>query len=161
MDLLVEQIDKKKTIKKTKKFLEKDFRLLINYSGMPVSDLSSPLLDPTGVHGSKGINHAEIQFMHDIAKEDKIKACENAVKAVVEAINSCADTEREPYKTILFRRYVKNDFDLWIYQDLQLSKSSYIRMKKSALLELAQRIGCYRNIFGAQGLIPKLLYLHQ
>ena len=138
MNFLSDQ-DNKKMIKKAGEFLEGDFHVIINYSGMPLVNLSSPLLDPTGVSGSANVNRADKAFMHDMKEMNKVQACRSCVRAVVETINSCTDTEHKPLRTILFRRYIKGDFDLWIYQDLNMSRSKYTRLRKQALLEFAQR----------------------
>ena len=65
MNFLSDQ-DNKKMIKKAGEFLEGDFHVIINYSGMPLVNLSSPLLDPTGVSGSANVNRADKTFMHDM-----------------------------------------------------------------------------------------------
>ena len=48
---LISQIDEEKTINKTKVFLEENLPDIISFSGMPLSDLSSPRLDPAGIAG--------------------------------------------------------------------------------------------------------------
>ena len=153
MNFLSEQ-DNKKMIKKAGEFLEGDFHVIINYSGMPLVNLSSPLLDPNGVSGSANVNRAEKTFAHDIDQMGTVQACRSCVKAVVETINSCTDTEHKPLRTILFRRYIKGDFDLWIYQDLNMSRSKYTRLRKQALLEFAQRSESYSQKYDVKGLMP-------
>ncbi|WP_288557762.1 ArpU family phage packaging/lysis transcriptional regulator [uncultured Lactobacillus sp.] len=152
---LTDQIDEKRMINKAKRFLEGDFHLMINYSGMPLVNLSSPLLDPTNVSSSGNVNRADNKFLHDMDQLNKVELCRNGVRAVVETINSCTETQQQPFRTILFRRYVKKDFDLWIYQDLNISKSKYGRFKRQALLEFAQRCESYREKYHAEDLLPK------
>lgn len=82
MNFLSDQ-DNKKMIKKAGEFLEGDFHVIINYSGMPLANLSSPLLDPTGVSGSTNVNRAERTFMHDMKEMNKVQACRSCVRAVV------------------------------------------------------------------------------
>ena len=153
--------DKGKTISKTKNFLENDFPDIMNYSGLPVTYLSSPLLDPTGVHGGGNVNHQPDQFLKAIEQQDKydaiVKDCENATRAVVEAMNSCPDTERDPYRKILVRRYVKNDFAQWIYNDMNYSPRTYGRKRDEALYIFAQHLERYRKKYNAQKLIPILM----
>ena len=92
--------------------------------------------------------------MHDMKEMNKVQACRSCVRAVVETINSCTDTEHKPLRTILFRRYIKGDFDLWIYQDLNMSRSKYTRLRKHALLEFAQRAESYGQKYDTKGLMP-------
>lgn len=149
-------LNEDKTIEKAKNFLEEDFRDLINYSGMPLSDLSSPALDPAGVHGSN-VNHADNNFIRNFEHMDTIEKCGYAVRATIEAINSCADTEREPYKSILFERYVKNSYDSWVYKKLNISKSTYDRSKRKAIIEFTKKLPRYRKKYHVESLVPSLL----
>lgn len=86
-----------------------------------------------------------------------VQKCECSVDAVIETINSCSDTQRQPYKNILFRKYVKKDFDLWIYQDMNLSKSKFRELKRKALLQFAKKSLRYREKYHVETMIPKLL----
>lgn len=155
VNFLTDQINEREIAQKARRFLEGDFHLMINFSGMPLANLSSPSLDPAGASGSSNVNHADKQILRNIEHMSKVELCRNGVKAVVEAINSCTETPRQPFRTILFRSYVKNDFDLWIYQDLNISKSNYTRAKKQALLEFAQRLESYREKYHVEQLLPK------
>ena len=68
MNLFLDQIDERKTISKTEKFLEELLPEFINYSGLPLADLSSPALDPSGVAGGSNVNHADNKFIKNIEK---------------------------------------------------------------------------------------------
>ena len=141
---LISQIDEDKTIKKTKSFFEEDLPDMISFSGVPLSDLSSPRLDPAGVAGGSNVNNVDKNILKTVHNMHAIQVYKYAVDAVVETINSCPDTDRKPYRRILFRKYIKNDFDQWIYNDLHISKSTFDRLKKRAILEFAKRAGSYR-----------------
>lgn len=157
VNLFLDQIDERKTISKTEKFLEELLPEFINYSGLPLADLSSPALDPAGVASSSNVNHADNKFIKNIEKMTVVQKCECSVDAVIETINSCSDTQRQPYKSILFRKYVKRDFDLWIYQDMNLSKSKFRELKREALLQFAKKSLRYREKYSVETMIPKLL----
>lgn len=141
---LISQIDEEKTINKTKAFLEKDLPNIVSFSGMPLSDLSSPKLDPAGVASGSNINNTDKNILKSVHKLHAIQIYKYAMNAILETINSCPDTERKPYRRILFRKYIKNDFDLWIYNDLHISKSTFNRLKNKAILEFAKRAESYR-----------------
>jgi ArpU family phage transcriptional regulator len=141
---LISQIDEEKTINKTKVFLEENLPDIISFSGMPLSDLSSPRLDPAGIAGGSNVNNTDKNILKSVHKLRAIQIYKYAMNAVLETINSCPDTERKPYKRILFRKYIKNDFDQWIYNDLHISKSTFNRLKNKAVLEFAKRAESYR-----------------
>lgn len=157
VNLFLDQIDERKTISKTEKFLEELLPEFINYSGLPLADLSSPALDPAGIAGGSNVNHADNKFIKNIEKMTVVQKCECSVDAVIETINSCSDTQRQPYKSILFRKYVKRDFDLWIYQDMNLSKSKFRELKREAILQFAKKSLRYREKYSVETMIPKLL----
>ena len=68
-----------------------------------------------------------------------------------------SDTERDPYRKILVRRYVKNDFAQWIYNDMNYSPRTYGRKRDEALYIFAQHLERYRKKYNAQKLIPILM----
>lgn len=109
------EIDKDKTADKVDRFLDKKFFAIRNTAGATASDLSSPLLDKSGV-----VNHSHV------------------VQAVMKTIEACPNNSRQPYASILYKRYIKYDFDTNVYNSLGYSKSRYYQFKKDALTVFAQ-----------------------
>ena len=59
---LFKQTDDYKTAAKAGYFLDHRFQKIKNYSGISATDLSSPLLDPSGVVNHSHVNHQDITF---------------------------------------------------------------------------------------------------
>lgn len=137
MSLFLSEINKTQTIKNTRRFLGKDFQNYIAYSGLSRLNLSSPILDPTGVGGSSGVNGIETKSIVNLNAEF-------AVKAVCDTINSCSSSPRRPYKQILQMKYIKEllDYEIWI--NLGYEKTNYYTLRSRAYIEFAQRFETWK-----------------
>lgn len=138
VELFESKIDRDQTAKQAGKFLNKDFQVIKNYAGASATDLSSPLLDPTGVVNHSHVNHADLQFLGTADQYKLIASCQRAVRAVMAAIKACSNGNRKPYGTLLYLRYIKYDFDTNVYNTMGYSKSQYYKFRKDALIEFAQ-----------------------
>lgn len=156
---LFKQIDDYKTAAKAGYFLDHEFQKIKNYSGISATDLSSPLLDPSGVINHSHVNRQDIAFLTQAEQYADIEAARNTVKAVFEAIQSCSNGSRHPYGTLLYFRYIKFDFDTNVYSKMGYSSSHYYKLRRQALCQFAEILPVkklqyqYKNY----NLIPDLL----
>ena len=156
---LFKQIDDYKTAAKAGYFLDHEFQKIKNYSGISATDLSSPLLDPSGVINHSHVNRQDIAFLTQAEQYADIEAARNTVKAVFEAIQSCSNGSRHPYGTLLYLRYIKFDFDTNVYSKMGYSSSHYYTLRRQALCQFAEILPVkklqyqYKNY----NLIPDLL----
>lgn len=156
---LFKQIDDYKTAAKAGYFLDHEFQKIKNYSGISATDLSSPLLDPSGVINHSHVNLQDIAFLTQAEQYADIEAARNTVKAVFEAIQSCSNGSRHPYGTLLYLRYIKFDFDTNVYSKMGYSSSHYYKLRRQALCQFAEILPVkklqyqYKNY----NLIPDLL----
>ena len=156
---LFKQIDDYKTAAKAGYFLDHEFQKIKNYSGISATDLSSPLLDPSGVINHSHVNRQDIAFLTQAEQYAEIEAARNTVKAVFEAIQSCSNGSRHPYGTLLYLRYIKFDFDTNVYSKMGYSSSHYYKLRRQALCQFAEILPVkklqyqYKNY----NLIPDLL----
>lgn len=135
---LFKQTDDYKTAAKAGYFLDHRFQKIKNYSGISATDLSSPLLDPSGVVNHSHVNHQDIAFLKQAEQYDDIEAARNAVRAVFETIQSCSNGSRKPYGTLLYLRYIKYDFDTNVYNKMGYSSSHYYNLRREALCQFAE-----------------------
>lgn len=138
MDLLAKEIDEKETVKRTQRFLDKDFQEIRTFAGISPTDLSSPILDPSGVSNHSNTNNQDIRFINYGEQYNYISNCQKTVKAVMDAIESCSNGPRQSYGTLLYKRYIKYDYDLNVYTDLDWSSTKYYKARRKALIEFAQ-----------------------
>lgn len=156
---LFKQIDDYKTAAKAGYFLDHEFQKIKNYSGISATDLSSPLLDPSGVINHSHVNRQDIAFLTQAEQYADIEAARNTVKAVFEAIQSCSNGSRHPYGPLLYLRYIKFDFDTNVYSKMGYSSSHYYKLRRQALCQFAEILPVkklqyqYKNY----NLIPDLL----
>lgn len=132
------EIDKDKTADRVDRFLDKKFFAIRNTAGATASDLSSPLLDKSGVVNHSHVNNADMRFLGYAGQYKEIEACQHVVQAVMKTIEACPNNSRQPYASILYKRYIKYDFDINVYNSLGYSKSRYYQFKKDALTVFAQ-----------------------
>lgn len=135
---LFKQIDDYKTAAKAGYFLDHDFQKIKDFSGISATDLSSPLLDPSGVVNHSHVNRQDIAFLAQAAQYKDIETARNTVKAVFEAIQSCSNGARRPYGTLLYLRYIKFDFDTNVYSKMGYSSSHYYKLRRQALCQFAE-----------------------
>lgn len=135
---LFKQTDDYKTAAKAGYFLDHRFQKIKNYSGMSATDLSSPLLDPSGVVNHSHVNHQDMAFLAQAEQYDDIEAARKAVGAVFETIQSCSNGSRKPYGTLLYLRYIKYDFDTNVYNKMGYSSSHYYNLRREALCQFAE-----------------------
>lgn len=132
------EIDKDKTADRVDRFLDKKFFAIRNTAGATASDLSSPLLDKSGVVNHSDVNNADMRFLGYAGQYKEIEACQHIVKAVIKTIEACPNNSRQPYASIIYKRYIKHDFDTNVYTSLGYSKSRYYQLRKDALTVFAQ-----------------------
>lgn len=135
---LFKQTDDYKTAAKAGYFLDHRFQEIKNYSGISATDLSSPLLDPSGVVNHSHVNKQDIAFLAQAGQYDAIEAARNAVRAVFETIQSCSNGSRKPYGTLLYLRYIRYDFDTNVYNNMGYSSSHYYNLRREALCQFAE-----------------------
>lgn len=135
---LFKQTDDYKTAAKAGYFLDHRFQKIKNYSGISATDLSSPLLDPSGVVNHSHVNHQDMAFLAQAEQYDDIEAARKAVGAVFETIQSCSNGSRKPYGTLLYLRYIKYDFDTNVYNKMGYSSSHYYNLRREALCQFAE-----------------------
>lgn len=137
LDLFDKTLNTDLTAKNVRKFFDTKFQKYLNFSGKHRTDLSSPLLDPTGV-SSHGVNHQENK---EIISTD----AGNCVKAINDAIIDCSNSGSKPYASILYYCYIEELFDWQISQKLGYSKTRYLKLKKEALIEFAERLEYWKK----------------
>lgn len=141
LDFINFDLDETKTFEAVKDFFKEDFQKYLNYSGKHRTDLSSPILDPTGVT-AHGVNHQENRM---VINADAARC----VEAVNDTIIDCTNTPEHPYATILFLSFIRHFTDEKASIRVSLSSTTYGRFKKSACIEFAQRIDYWKQVHGA------------
>ncbi|RVU70028.1 MULTISPECIES: ArpU family phage packaging/lysis transcriptional regulator [Lactobacillus] len=132
------EIDEYETIKNVNKLLTKDFDRYLNFSGSHRTDLSSPMLDPTGASSHGGVNHTEEQLVNGTAAA-------NCVSAISDAINDCDKSPDNPHALFLYYRYVKKMTTTAIGNALGFQDAQYYRLRKDSMLEFAQRMEIWKK----------------
>ena len=126
-DELFPPIDDEKTIKRVRKFLDKQLPQAVRAAGHSVTDLKSPSMD--GMPKSASFSNLA---------EDKITrhlCAEEIVKQTIQAMARCDHECQE----ILDRLYLQGYSDTMCYMDIGYSKSQYFgRWKPLAMLQFAQ-----------------------
>lgn len=148
MELINEKIDEDQTIRKTKKLLTHDFQRYLNFSGHHRYELSSPIIDPTGVSTHGGINHTENKLVNGTEAG-------NNVDAINDCLIDCTNRADAPYASLLYYKYVKLLPTNKIQHLLGYEDAQYYRQHKRALLEFAQRMDHWRKVDHAD--IPDLV----
>ena len=138
MELFSRKIDPDKTAAKAFQFLNSDFQEIRNYAGMRATDLSSPLIDPSGVINHSSVNHQDEAFHAQALQYKGIEVCRHSVNSVLETIKACSNGPRKPYGTLLYLRFVKYDFDTNVYTKMDISSSSYYKFRRYALIQFAE-----------------------
>lgn len=138
LDLFNYKIDKNKTADKVDYFLTNKFVTFRNIAGSTASDLSSPLLDPSGVTNHSHKNNQDMAFLAYSSEYKKIEGCQNVVKAVLKAMESCPNGPQHPYGSLLYTKYIKMISATNVYTDMDFSKGSYYSYRKDALVTFAQ-----------------------
>lgn len=91
-------IDQMETSRKVRAFFKKTFPNYLIKAGYHRTDLSSPQLDLTGIAARNG-NGAEGKMMHILDMQDRCKV-------VYQAIDHCADSTKQAFRTILKALYI-------------------------------------------------------
>ena len=138
LDLFNYKIDKNRTADKVDHFLTNKFVTFRNIAGATASDLSSPLLDPSGVTNHSHTNNQDIAFLSYSEEYKEIEGCQNVVKAVLKAMESCPNGPQHPYGSLLYTKYIKMITATNVYTDMEFSKGSYYTYRKDALVTFAQ-----------------------
>lgn len=138
LDLFNYKIDKNRTADKVDHFLTNKFVMFRNIAGATASDLSSPLLDPSGVTNHSHTNNQDIAFLSYSEEYKEIEGCQNVVKAVLKAMESCPNGPQHPYGSLLYTKYIKMITATNVYTDMEFSKGSYYTYRKDALVTFAQ-----------------------
>lgn len=138
LDIFNYKIDKNKTADKVDYFLTNKFVTFRNIAGSTASDLSSPLLDPSGVVNHSHTNNQDIAFLAYSSEYKEIEGCQNVVKAVLKAMESCPNGPQHPYGSLLYTKYIKMITATNVYTDMDFSKGSYYSYRKDALVTFAQ-----------------------
>lgn len=138
LDIFNYKIDKNKTADKVDYFLTNKFVTFRNIAGSTASDLSSPLLDPSGVVNHSHTNNQDIAFLAYSSEYKEIEGCQNVVKAVLKAMESCPNGPQHPYGSLLYTKYIKMITATNVYTDMEFSKGSYYTYRKDALVTFAQ-----------------------
>ncbi len=138
LDLFNYKIDKNRTADKVDHFLTNKFVTLRNIAGATASDLSSPLLDPSGVTNHSHTNNQDMAFLSYSEEYKEIEGCQNVVKAVLKAMESCPNGPQHPYGSLLYTKYIKMITATNVYTDMEFSKGSYYTYRKDALVTFAQ-----------------------
>ena len=139
-------IDQKKTAQKVRDFFKFNFEHYLIRAGYHRTDLSSPQLDPTGIM-SHGGNSAENKMASIFDAQDKCQA-------VYHAIEQCADSPQQPFRTILKALYLDKMKDWQVAAKVQYSDSRYNDLKKYALCQFADTIVTWKIIYDVD--IPEL-----
>ena len=138
LDLFNYKIDKNRTADKVDHFLTNKFVTFRNIAGATASDLSSPLLDPSGVTNHSHTNNQDMAFLSYSEEYKEIEGCQNVVKAVLKAMESCPNGPQHPYGSLLYTKYIKMITATNVYTDMEFSKGSYYTYRKDALVTFAQ-----------------------
>ena len=138
LDLFNYKIDKSRTADKVDHFLTNKFVTFRNIAGATASDLSSPLLDPSGVTNHSHTNNQDMAFLSYSEEYKEIEGCQNVVKAVLKAMESCPNGPQHPYGSLLYTKYIKMITATNVYTDMEFSKGSYYTYRKDALVTFAQ-----------------------
>lgn len=138
LDIFNYKIDKNKTADKVDYFLTNKFVTFRNIAGSTASDLSSPLLYPSGVVNHSHTNNQDIAFLAYSSEYKEIEGCQNVVKAVLKAMESCPNGPQHPYGSLLYTKYIKMITATNVYTDMEFSKGSYYTYRKDALVTFAQ-----------------------
>lgn len=138
LDLFNYKIDKNRTADKVDNFLTNKFVTFRNIAGATASDLSSPLLDPSGVTNHSHTNNQDMAFLSYSEEYKEIEGCQNVVKAVLKAMESCPNGPQHPYGSLLYTKYIKMITATNVYTDMEFSKGSYYTYRKDALVTFAQ-----------------------
>ena len=139
-------IDQKKTAQKVRNFFKYNFEHYLIRAGYHRTDLSSPQLDPTGIM-SHGGNSAENKMASIFDAQDKCQA-------VYHAIEKCADSSKQPFRTILKSLYIEELTDWQVAAKVQYSDSRYSDLKRYALCQFADTIDTWKTIYNVK--IPEL-----
>ena len=138
LDLFNYKIDKNRTADKVDHFLTNKFVTFRNIAGATASDLSSPLLDQSGVTNHSHTNNQDMAFLSYSEEYKEIEGCQNVVKAVLKAMESCPNCPQHPYGSLLYTKYIKMITATNVYTDMEFSKGSYYTYRKDALVTFAQ-----------------------
>lgn len=139
-------IDQKATSKKVRAFFKYTFSDYLIKAGYHRTDLSSPQLDPTGV-AVHGKNSAENKMVHILDMQDRCKA-------VYQAIDHCADSTKQPFRTILKALYIDELEDWQVAVKVQYSDSRYTDLKRYALCQFADTIETWKTLYNVD--IPEM-----
>ncbi|WP_308556779.1 ArpU family phage packaging/lysis transcriptional regulator [uncultured Lactobacillus sp.] len=147
--MFLPEIDKKETLRKTRRFFDKELDKYINLSGKHRFDLKSPIID--GLPKGSNINNND-SFMMNIFYAEQI------IKCVSDAINLLTDTPKKPYKTIIIDKYINCLTSQQIALKIQYSNSRTATKMNEALLEFAQRFQCSQKISKLEPSIKLVVY---
>ena len=126
-DNIFPPIDRDKTIKQVRNFLDKKLPQAVRASGHSVTDLKSPSMDGMPKSASVG-NSIEDRITRRLYAEE-------IVKQTIQAM-TCCDHECQE---ILDRLYLQGYSDTMCYMDIGYSKTQYFsRWKPLAMLQFAQ-----------------------
>ena len=139
-------IDQKLTAQKVRDFFKYNFEHYLIRAGYHRIDLSSPQLDPTGIMSHSG-NSAEAKMATIFEAQDKCQA-------VYHAIDQCADSSKQPFRTILKSLYIDELSDWQVAAKVQYSDSRYGDLKRYALCQFADTIDTWKLIYNVK--IPEL-----
>lgn len=139
-------IDQKLTAQKVRDFFKYNFEHYLIRAGYHRTDLSSPQLDPTGIMSHSG-NSVEAKMATIFEAQDKCQA-------VYHAIDQCADSSKQPFRTILKSLYIDELSDWQVAAKVQYSDSRYGDLKRYALCQFADTIDTWKLIYNVK--IPEL-----
>lgn len=125
---LLEDIDFKATAINVDSFFKNSVRRLLQMANdQDLLHISSPRMD------GMPMNHDNCN--HATEGIDRVTQAAYVCQKIAETIGHCSQSSQ----TILIKKYVKREQDMWIAQELHISDTKYSDLKKWALNEFADR----------------------
>lgn len=147
---LFTDIDLSETARVTRLFLEHDFQHCIQLLGADKMSLKSPQWSFEPKSPSAG-NHQEKAVINQIASE-------NVVNCIVTTIRNCASSPKKPSQQILSGLYIDSLSNWDLAEKLGYEHAQFMRLKKSALCEFADRFEHWKIIYNLAELPTLIVY---
>lgn len=128
------EIDLEKTMGATARFFKLTLPHYIKGAGLRLNDLTSPEITDMPITRSTA-NTQEIKIMK---AWERVEQYEKKVVTVYKTLQVCANTQMQPYRTILVNKYIEGFPDWQIANTIQYSDRQYHTKKKLALCEFAE-----------------------